>query len=96
MFSQYKWQLFHNKYLQTAAGPAAAGVQFVGEGRYREGGQVMGGLSGIAGRSQTGSPHPSQPCHSLDDENINQKTQFVRRRKNKMQTRTVGRENFKE
>lgn len=41
----------------------------------------MEGLSGTAGRSQTGNLDPSEPRHSLDDQYIKQKTkkvQFVR------------------
>lgn len=61
-------------YLLTAVGPAAAWEQFVGEGRYRQGWQVMEGLSGTAGRPQTGNLDPSEPRHSLDDQYIKQKT----------------------
>lgn len=81
-------------YLLTAVGHAAAWEQFVGEGRYRQGWQVMEGLSGTAGHSQTGNLDPSEPRHSLDDQYIKQKTkkvQFVR-----IKTQTSVGEKFKE
>lgn len=54
----------------------------------------MEGLSGTAGRSQTGNLDPSEPRHSLDDQYIKQKTkkvQFVRiKNSNKRQGEVQG------